>query len=88
MNYMRATIMLGFVSFINLMLAIVFNRVRAVLWTQLDAASNTTGVYSDVHPHLINFELIFWAVFIFSAVGAIAWYIFGSHREEHEEYRG
>jgi len=88
MNYMRATIMLGFVSFINLMLAIVFNRVRVVLWTQLDAASNMTGVYSDVHPHLLNFELVFWTVFIFSAVGAIAWYIFGSHQEEHEEYRG
>ena len=85
---MRATIMLGFVSFINLMLAIVFNRVRATLWTQLRTASNQTGVYSDVNPHLLNFELVFWSVFIMSAIGAIAWYMLGSHKEEHEEYRG
>ena len=88
MNYIRATIFLAFVSFLNLILAITFNLIRSNVWTILRDASNMTGVYSDVNPHLINFELVFWLLFIFSAVGAIAWYILGSHQEEHEEYRG
>lgn len=88
MNFFKAAIGLGFFSFLNLILAITFNRVRAVLWEQLDAASNQTGVYSQVHPHLANFEIVFWLLFIFSAIGAIAIFVFGAHREEYEEYRG
>jgi len=88
MNYIRATVFLGVVSFINLVLAVIFNRVRVALWDALRTASNQTGVYSQVNAHLNNFELVFWLIFILSAVGAIAWYILGSHREEHEEYRG
>jgi len=87
MRYIGATIFLGFLSFINLILAISMNLVRTHLWTALRTASNMTGVYSDVNPHLVNIELVFWLIFIFSAVGAIAWYILGSHREEYEEYR-
>jgi len=85
---MRATIFLGVLSFVNLVLAIIFNRVRAALWDALRTASNQTGVYSQVNPHLANFELVFWLIFIFSAVGAIAWFILGSHEEEYEQYRG
>ena len=88
MNYIRATIFLGFVSFINLMLAIVFNLVRSSLWEAIRSGANTTGVYEQVNPHLNNFELVFWVVFLLSAVGAIIWYAVGSHKEEFEEYRG
>ena len=88
MNYIRATIFLAFLAFLNLILAITFNLIRSNVWEILRDASNMTGVYSEVNPHLINFELVFWLLFIFSAVGAIAWYILGSHQEEHEEYRG
>jgi len=72
------------------MLAIVFNMVRSSLWEAIRAGANTTGVYAQVNPHLINFELVFWIVFLLSASGAIIWYIIGSHREESEtfEYRG
>ena len=87
MNYIRATIFLGILSFVNLVLAVVFNLVRSTLWEQLRSASNKTGIYSQVNPHLVNFELVFWLIFIFSAIGAIAWYILGSHEEEYEEYR-
>ena len=87
MNYIRATIFLAFLSFLNLMLAITFNYIRSNVWETIRDASNITGVYSDVNPHLINFEIIFWLLFIFSAVGAIAWYILGSHQEEYETYR-
>jgi len=69
------------------MLAITFNYVRATLWQTLRDAANITGVYSDVNPHLLNIEIVFWLMFIFSAVGAIAWFVLGSHKEEHEEYR-
>lgn len=88
MNYIRATIGLVVFSAINLILAVVFNLVRSTLWEQLRTASNQTGVYSQVNPHLGNFEIVFWLLFIFSALGAIAWYIIGSHEEEYEEYRG
>ena len=88
MNYMKATIFLAFLSFINLILAVSFNLVFVHLYTELRAASNMTGVYEQVNPHLINIQLIFWLMFVFSAVGAIVWYILGSHREEFEEYRG
>ena len=90
MKYVRATILLGIMSFINLMLAIIFNRVRAAMWEALRDASNMTGgnIYSSVNPHLNNFELVFWIIFILSAVGMIIVYIFGSHQEEYEEYRG
>lgn len=88
MDYIKATILLGVTSFINLTLAVVFNLVRTNLWEQLRDASNKTGVYSQVNPHLINFEIVFWLLFIFSAVGGIVWYILGSHKEEYEEYRG
>ena len=87
MNYIRATIFLGFLSFLNLVLAIAFNFVRSNLWEQLRYASNQTGVYSQVNPHLNNLELVFWLIFILSAIGAIVWYVLGSHREEYEEYR-
>ena len=70
------------------MLAIVFNLVRESLWTAIREGANTTGVYAQVNPHLINFELVFWIVFLLSAAGAIIWYIIGSHKEEFEEYRG
>lgn len=86
MKYMQATIFLAFLSFINLILAITFNFVFVHLYTTLRSASNMTGVYSEVNPHLINIQLVFWLMFIFSAVGAIVWYILGSHREESEEY--
>ena len=88
MNYIRATIFLGVLSFINLVLAIVFNRVRIALWDAIRTGSNITGIYDQVNPHLANFELVFWLIFIISAVGAILWYILGSHQEEYEEYRG
>ena len=88
MNYIRATVFLGILSFINLVLAIVFNRARVALWDALRTASNQTGVYSQVNPHLVNIELVFWLIFILSAVGAIIWFILGSHKEEYEEYRG
>jgi len=88
LHFLAATILLAFFSFINLMLAITFNLVRTTLWEQLEAASEQMGVWSQVAPHLINFELLFWILFIFSAVGAIVWYILGSHRQEHEQYRG
>ena len=88
MNYIRATIFLGFVSFINLMLAIVFNLVRQHLWSAIRSGANITGVYEQVNPHLVNYELVFWIVFLLSAVGAIIWFGIGSHKEEHEEYRG
>jgi len=88
MNYIRATIFLGFVSFINLVLAITFNLVRRTLWEAIRNGATVTGVYAQVNPHLNNFELVFWLVFILSAVGAIIWYILGSHKEEYEEYRG
>jgi hypothetical protein len=86
MNYIRATIFLAFLSFINLILAITFNLVRSTLWEQLIIASNKTGVQSQVVPHLNNLTLVFWLLFIFSAIGAIVWYVLGSHREEHEQY--
>ena len=86
MNYVRATIFLGFLSFLNLVLAITFNMVRTNLWEQLLYASNQTGVYSQVAPHFANLTFVFWLLFIFSAIGAIVWYVLGSHREEHEEY--
>jgi len=88
MNYVRASIFLGFVSFINLMLAIVFNMARENLWAAIRNGANITGVYEQVNPHLINFELVFWIIFLLSAVGAIIWYIIGSHKEEYEQYRG
>jgi len=88
MNYIKATIGLVVFSAINLLLAVVFNLVRSTLWEQLRTAANQTGVYSEVNPHLINFEIVFWLLFIFSAIGAIAWYVIGSHEEEYEEYRG
>jgi hypothetical protein len=87
MQYIKATIFLGILSFVNLVLAVVFNLVRSTLWEQLRSASNKTGVYAQVNPHLVNFELVFWLIFIFSAIGAIAWYVLGSHAEEYEEYR-
>jgi len=87
MQFVRATIMLAIVSFINLFLAVTFNYLRSTLWSALRDASNTTGVYSNVNPILSNLELVFWLLFIFSGVGAIAWYILGSHSKEHEEYR-
>jgi len=58
------------------------------LWDALRTASNQTGVYSQVNPHLVNIELVLWLIFILSAVGAIIWFILGSHKEEYEEYRG
>jgi len=88
MHYMRATIFLAIVSFINLAMAVIFNLVRTTLWEQLRWASNLTNVSAQVEPHLGNIELVFWFMFIFSAVGAIIWYILGSHGEEYEEYRG
>jgi len=88
MNYVRATVFLGILSFINLVLAIVFNRVRVALWDAIRTGANETGIYDQVNPHLVNLELVFWLLFILSAVGAIAWFILGSHREEYEEYRG
>ena len=80
--------LLAFIAFINLILAIAFNLVRATLWEQLRAAANLTGVYEQVNPHLINYELLFWTLFLMSAGGAIIWYIVGSDKEEHEQYRG
>ena len=72
------------------MLAIIFNRVRVAMWQALRDASNMTSpnVYADVNPILNNLELVFWIVFVLSAVGMIIIYIFGSHQEEYEEYRG
>ena len=96
MYYLVSTILLGFFSFINLVLAIAMNLVRHHLWTELRAAANNTAsitqnnlstVAEQLPPHLANFEIVFWLMFLFSAVGAIIWYIMGSHREEYESFK-
>ena len=86
MDYIVESIMFGFIGFINLVLAIAFDLVRSNLWEQIRSASNNTGVYAQVNPHLITLESIFWIIFIISMVGCILAYVLGAHKEEFEQY--
>lgn len=90
MQHIRATVILGVISFINFLLAVIFNRIRATMWTALRDASNmtSTNIYANVNPILNNLELVFWIIFVLSFVGTIIIYIIGSHQQEYEEYRG
>lgn len=87
MNYVRMTVLLAFVSFINLVLALSMHVVVNTVFTQLKSASTQMGVYGKVASLLGNLEIIFWLLFILSAVGAIVWYMLGAHREEYETYQ-
>ena len=86
MDYIRESIMLAVISFFGLVLAIVFDLLRSNLWYQLRAAANETGIYSELNPHLITLETIFWIVFVFFMIGAVVAYLLGAHKEEFEEY--
>jgi len=97
MNYIKETVLLAVISFFGLITAIVFNMLRSTLFTQLLIAANNTHptspayaddwVYNQMLPLLNNFTLVFWMVFFFFAIGAIACYALGSHKEEYEQYK-
>jgi len=88
MKYVVATILLAFISFVNLILAVSMNLVRQTLFDALLDAASQQGIYGKVESLYTNLEIVFWLLFLFSAIGAIAWYILGSHQEEHESYTG
>ena len=87
MHYVAATVILAFAGFINLLMAIIMSFTQKHLHAAIWEASNATNISSKVMPFLRGFESLMWILFIFSSLGAIVWYIIGSHSEEHETYR-
>ena len=81
---LAATILLGIMSFVNLVLAICMEKARSALFAGVRTAANITGTYGTVNPYLLVLEGIFWGLFILFAIGAILVYLFGSHIDEPE----
>jgi len=81
---LSATILLGIMSFVNLILAICMEYARKPLFIGIRTAANITGRYGAVDSYLTVLEGIFWALFILFAIGTILVYLFGSHIDEPE----
>ena len=86
MRYVAVTILLGFISFFNFMIAVVFNKIFSVIRPNIYHASNITNVSAKTMPLIDNLQTLFWVLCLFFAVATIVWYILGSHEEEPEVY--
>jgi len=86
MKYIAVTILLGFISFFNIIVAITWSKIWSVLRPNLYLASNMTNVSVQTMPLIDQLDILFYVLCIFFAVAAIVWFIIGSHDEEPETY--
>jgi len=81
-----ATIILVVLAFTTMILAVSFDIARVELFTALETAAISQGIYGQVHSFYLALEIVFWMVFLISLVGIIIIYFIGSHIEEGETY--
>jgi hypothetical protein len=84
-NWVKASIGLAVFSFINLLLFIVFSGPFELLLGTLGTEATHMNVSSSVTPIYNNIRTVFGLTFALSAIGAIVWFILGSHQDEFEQ---
>ena len=86
MRYVAVTILLGFISFFNFLIAVIWNKIFSLIRPNIYHAANITNVSTQTMPMIDQLNVLFWVLCLFFAVAAIVWYIIGSHEEEPETY--
>jgi len=84
-NWVKASIGLVVFSFINLLLFIVFSGPFELILGNLGTEAVNMNISSSVSPIYDNLRTVFGLVFVLSAVGAIVWFILGTHQDEFEQ---
>ena len=86
MRFLRETILLGFIAFTTLIMAISMSIVIEQTTSEITSATGMLGVSAQVDPLMVMINNVFWLVCIFSFVGIIVLYLIGAHWEERERY--
>jgi len=86
MRFLKETILLGFIGFTTLIIAISMSVVIERTTSEITSATGMFGVSAQVNPLMVMINNVFWLVCILSFVGMIVLYLIGSHWEERERY--
>lgn len=83
-DWVKASIGLATFSFINLVLFIAISNPFELVMSNIDTEAQNMNVSNDVSPFINNLRTIFGITFVLSAIGAILWFILGTHKDEYE----
>jgi len=86
LRFVAATILVGFMFFVTLILMAVFSMTFHYLKPELQDSASEMGIGGHVNHLLDTIEIIGWTICTLFGAGTIITYLISSHYQEYERY--